>query len=211
MKRLNTTTRVCISLLIASFSGFSQQMQGLLPYYRQSAVIFNSDYFEINAHVDAYNGWTHTTANDQQTFATALQIFSHIKFQTDLVFLNAYKYETYVEVSPIRMTPVALTVNYRFISPYQLQVAGTSQTTFGKIESYIYQRNKAFTGSFIDPIFDENVQVTDYVYDYEEPTYFSTKTNSNEQQKQIGLWNWDPLSSMAISKTFFNWDVLNMS
>lgn len=75
-------------------------------------------------------------------------------------------YQITTSVSPINVTPVKMVVSYQAKKPYALTVAGTSTAQFGKLTTTVKQLNKAYTGSFIDPLFDENTKIEDYVFGY---------------------------------------------
>lgn len=93
--------------------------------------------------------------------------------------------------------PITVTAAFSFVDSPHLFITGSTKTSFGTIQSYIYQRNKAYTGSFIDPLFDDSKEYSDYTHAYSEPAHY-LKSVQGQAQKQLGIWNWSPLASEAI-------------
>eukprot|EP00347_Sterkiella_histriomuscorum_P013926 403362826 len=202
-------TTLVLATVLAALLGTSQAMDGLLPTYTLSKKVLDTDYFDMNVRVKSFNGWRHLTSNDQGTFKTAFQMLSEIKVRTQFEFFKTYIYQITTKIEPITITPLQIAVNYQFVSPYALGTTATFAAQSGKIITGIKQINAAYVGSFLDPIFDENTKVEDYTHTYQEPSYFTKTVQAEGGATQLGMWNWDPLSSQAISKTFFTWNVLN--
>nr|ABU80574.1 hypothetical protein [Sterkiella histriomuscorum] len=197
--------------VLAALMGTTQALSGLLPYYSVTQKILDTDFFDVSFRVKSYNGWRHVITNDQTTLTSKWEILSDNKFRTQFEFFNFYMYQITTSVSPINVTPVKMVVSYQAKKPYALTVVGTSTAQFGKLTTTVKQLNKAYTGSFIDPLFDENTKIEDYVFGYQDISYYTKKIVGEGGVDQTGYWNWDPLANKAISQSWFSWDVLHMS
>lgn len=75
------------------------------------------------------------------------------------------------------------------------------------------QKNKQYTGSVLDPMFDEDVKIEDYVHNYDLPPYYIKYALKEDSllplnDPQTGFWKWEPLSDQYVYKPFFSWNVL---
>ncbi|CDW76682.1 UNKNOWN [Stylonychia lemnae] len=191
-----------VSMLIAVTSA----LNGNLPYYNWNEEIFRNDVANAVIKLKAYNGWRTTHANDHDSVTCGLEVVSEARFSLEAELFNSYKYTSYVRIRPIQWMPVQFDLNYQFYNDFNLVLVAKTWAQFGVITSWIYQNNKAYTGSIIDPILDSSKKFDDVQHGYVEPPFYE-KYEEQSEGKQTGYWNWAPMSNEGFTKTYFSWTI----
>ena len=202
---MRVTTLVLASLMLAA----AQALQGLLPYWRWTSNFYEGDYVKVTGKIRTYNGWKTNIQNDQSTFEAGLLVQSSNRFSIEIELFEGYKYIYVVHLDPIRIQPLTFRAEYYFANPLTLDLFMFTKVEAGKISSWVWQLNKDYDVSLLDPLTDDddNTSIENtYTHYYNEPPYY-TKYESKVDGKQTALLNWSPLASEAIEKVYFAWSV----
>lgn len=126
-----------------------------------------------------------------------------------LVFFDHYIYQASVKMDPITFKPFIGTMNYHITKPRVWNFAATMELTFGKLETTIYQLNRKYKGSLLEPLFDDTAKYEDHTDDFDgENNYYITDI-LGDAPETAGLWSWSPaITTTPITGTYFTWDLL---